>query len=84
MDSNSSDTQCYNISFVKANCEFYNNCTSVYFVSQLTTDSEYVTLVNDRVDVVFEERLHVGTCGKSQTNSFIDVISLVHSPLFSR
>ena len=66
MDSSTSDTQCYNISFVEGSCEFYSNCTNAYFLSQLTTDSEHVTLVNDTVAVVFEEQLHVGTCGKSQ------------------
>lgn len=46
-------------------CEFYNNCTKVYFQSELTTDSKYVKLVNASVDLIIEEELGP-SCRKSE------------------
>ena len=57
------DKQCYNITIIDDSyCEYYDNCTNEYFLSELITDSQYVRLVNDTAQVFIEDQLD--QCGR--------------------
>ena len=50
--------QCYNLTLVNdIQCEYFTNCTSVYLLSQLTTNSDSVKLGNNEVPIFIEEDL---------------------------
>ena len=56
--SNMFTKQCYNLSVISdMHCEYYHNCTRVYLLSQLTTDSNTVKLKNSEVRIFIKEDL---------------------------
>ena len=50
--------QCYNLTLVNdILCEYFTNCTSVYLLSQLTTNNDSVKLENSEVPIFIEKDL---------------------------
>ena len=71
--SNMITKQCYNLTLVNdIQCEYFTNCTSVYLLSQLTTDSNTVKLENSEVYIYIEEDLT--QCGMLVLLQFFIVI----------
>ena len=61
--SDMTDKQCYNITIIDDSyCEYYDNCTNEHFFTELTTDSQYVRLVNDTAQIFIVEQLD--QCGR--------------------